>query len=76
MEKQVKETLDRLHFATQSGDAEGILESIRELDAFRIEHRSSLHPQLLHFLEKRSYEKAHVFLGGETGEIPRGSCGR
>jgi hypothetical protein len=38
------------------------------------EGRGSLHPQLVHFLERRSYPKALLFLGGESG-IPAGSCG-
>ena len=33
-----------------------------------------LHPQLVHFLEKRSYAKALLSLGGET-DIPVGACG-
>ena len=33
-----------------------------------------LHPQLVHFLENRSYAKAHLFLGGES-DIPVGICG-
>ncbi|MDB6128633.1 MAG: hypothetical protein JWM35_2529, partial [Verrucomicrobia bacterium] len=31
-------------------------------------------PQLEHFLGKRSYAKALMFLGGET-DIPIGACG-
>jgi hypothetical protein len=38
------------------------------------EGRQDLHPQLVHFLEKRSYPKALLFLGGES-DIPAGSCG-
>jgi hypothetical protein len=33
-----------------------------------------LHPQLVHFLENRSYAKAVMFLGGQT-DIPVGACG-
>jgi hypothetical protein len=36
--------------------------------------RAGLHPQLVHFLERRSYAKALMFLGGET-DIPVGACG-
>ena len=34
----------------------------------------TLHPQLLHFLERRSYAKAAMFLGGAE-DIPVGVCG-
>lgn len=31
---------------------------------------------LRHFLERRSYEKARLYLEGRQAEIGRGSCGR
>jgi hypothetical protein len=36
--------------------------------------REVLHPQLVHFLENRSYAKALMFLGGAS-DIPVGVCG-
>jgi hypothetical protein len=44
------------------------------LDDCLSEGRGILHPQLVHFLERRSYPKALMFLGGES-DIPVGSCG-
>ena len=32
-------------------------------------------PDLLHYLKKKSYEKARLFLQGRETEVPRGSCG-
>ncbi len=32
-------------------------------------------PDLLHYLKKKSYEKAILFLQGRESEVPRGSCG-
>jgi hypothetical protein len=32
-------------------------------------------PQLLHFLQRKSYEKARLFLADRHGEIRAGSCG-
>jgi hypothetical protein len=32
-------------------------------------------PQLLHYLHKKSYEKARLFLEGRDNENPPGSCG-
>jgi hypothetical protein len=34
------------------------------------------HPQLLHFLQQKSHEKALLWLQGDGAQIPRGSCGR
>ena len=44
------------------------------LDDFLVQGRAGLHPQLVHFLENRSYAKALMFLGGDT-DIPVGICG-
>jgi hypothetical protein len=44
------------------------------LDGYLGQARGNLHPQLVHFLERRSYPKALMFLGGES-DIPVGSCG-
>ena len=44
------------------------------LDEILEKARSDLHPQLVHFLERRSYAKAVMFLGGES-DIPVGICG-
>lgn len=32
-------------------------------------------PQLMHFLQRKSYEKARLFLAGRHGEIRAGTCG-
>jgi len=32
-------------------------------------------PQLLHYLQKKSYEKARLFLQGRDAENVQGSCG-
>jgi hypothetical protein len=57
-------------------DGPVILREMEQLDGWlaRGQAAGSLHPQLEHFLEKRSYAKALAFLGGET-EIPVGACG-
>jgi len=33
-------------------------------------------PNLVHYLQKRSYEKARLYLEGRTSEITKGVCGR
>jgi hypothetical protein len=32
-------------------------------------------PDLLHYLKKKSFEKARLFLQGREAEVPRGACG-
>jgi hypothetical protein len=53
-----------------------IADEMVKLDGYLERGRATgeLHPQLVHFLEKRSYAKAVMFLGGET-DIPVGLCG-
>ena len=50
-----------------------------ELDALLAAHRATLHPQLVHFLEGRSYAKALLWLGvegaGPKPASPPGGCG-
>jgi len=45
------------------------------LDELVGSHRSELDPQLVHYLSRRSYEKAQMFLEGKDG-IPKGICGK
>jgi hypothetical protein len=74
MEERIKESLVALMDGIKRADA-GVIESrMALLDQCVAEGRGSLHPQLVHFLERRSYPKALMFLGGES-DIPIGSCG-
>jgi hypothetical protein len=74
MEQSIKESLTSLMDAIKRGDADGILREAARLEAALAAGRASLHPQLVHFLEQRSYPKALQFLGGDS-TIPAGSCG-
>ena len=74
METQIKEALATLLADIESGNGTGIATEMGKLDEFLAAGRSQLHPQLVHFLENRSYAKAHMFLGGES-DIPVGVCG-
>jgi hypothetical protein len=74
MEIQIKESLNLLLNAIKSGDGTVIADQMVKLDEYVSRGRAGLHPQLLHFLENRSYAKALMFLGGET-DIPVGACG-
>ncbi|MBC7369063.1 MAG: hypothetical protein H7343_20015 [Undibacterium sp.] len=74
MEIQIKDAVVALLAAIKAGDQQTVAVEMARLDDFVERGRLALHPQLVHFLEKRSYAKALLFLGGET-DIPVGICG-
>lgn len=75
METQIKESLIALLAGIKAADGSVIAAEMVKLDDFLARGRGAgLHPQLVHFLENRSYAKAVMFLGGET-DIPVGRCG-
>lgn len=74
METQIKASLNALLAAIKAADGQIIADEMARLDDFVARGRAGLHPQLVHFLENRSYAKALMFLGGET-DIPVGVCG-
>jgi hypothetical protein len=74
MEAQIKDSLISLLAAIKAANGKIIADEMARLDDFLERGRVSLHPQLVHFLEKRSYAKAVMFLGGES-DIPVGICG-
>ncbi len=74
MESQIKDSLNTLLAAIKRSDGPVIAAEMARLDDFLERGRAGLHPQLTHFLERRSYAKALMFLGGDT-DIPAGACG-
>jgi hypothetical protein len=74
MEDQIKEALISLLDGINRADGDAVAAQMARLDGYLVQARGSLHPQLAHFLERRSYPKALMFLGGES-DIPAGSCG-
>lgn len=74
MEPQIKEALVALLDGIKRADGQVIATEMARLDDFLERGRAGLHPQLTHFLERRSYAKALMFLGGES-DIPVGACG-
>lgn len=74
METQIKASLNALLGAIKASDGQAIADEMAKLDDFLERGRAGLHPQLVHFLENRSYAKALMFLGGDT-DIPVGVCG-
>lgn len=74
MEAQIKDSLIALLAGIKAADGQTIAGEMVKLDDFLLRGRAGLHPQLVHFLENRSYVKALMFLGGDT-DIPVGACG-
>jgi hypothetical protein len=74
MEARIKESLISLMDGIKRADGNLVVERMAQLDTYLEQGRGTLHPQLVHFLERRSYPKALMFLGGET-DIPVGVCG-
>lgn len=74
MEPDIKAALISLLASIKRADGPVIGREMERLDDFLAQGRDRLHPQLVHFLERRSYAKALMFLGGET-DIPVGACG-
>jgi hypothetical protein len=74
METEIKEALISLLDAIKTSNAKVIAAEMARLDDFAARGQTTLHPQLLHFLERRSYAKAAMFLGGAQ-DIPVGACG-
>ncbi len=74
MEPEIKAALIALLDAIKNTNATLVATEMARLDDFAARGQTTLHPQLVHFLERRSYAKALMFLGGES-EIPVGLCG-
>jgi len=74
MESEIKASLIALLNGIKTADGKMIAVATAHLDDIVERCRTGLHPQLVHFLEQRSYNKALMFLGG-TPDIPAGICG-
>jgi hypothetical protein len=74
VEDRIKKSLIALMDGIKRADGEAVASQMALLEGYLAEARGTLHPQLVHFLERRSYPKALMFLGGES-DIPAGTCG-
>ena len=74
METEIKASLTTLLAGIKSADGQVVAAEMEKLDGYLERCRGALHPQLVHFLQNRSYAKAMMFLGGAT-DIPVGACG-
>jgi hypothetical protein len=66
MDTEIHDALRGLNAGIAKDDGAAIAAQTARLDELLARHRGSLHPQLAHFLERRSYAKALAWLGGET----------
>jgi len=46
------------------------------LDNYAAQLPADAHPDLRHFLDRKSYQKAQLLLQGRRDEVRRGTCGR
>ena len=79
-EAKIKAALIRFTGGIKNSDAGAVSASLNEVEALLSAHRPELHPQLVHFLEGRSYAKALAWLGGDDElqakpASPPGGCG-
>lgn len=77
---KIKAALIRFNDAIKKSDGPALSTALNEVEALLAVHRPELHPQLVHFLEGRSYAKALAWLGaGEERAVkpasPPGGCG-
>ena len=79
-EAKIKAALIRFTDGIKNSDAGAISAALNEVEALLLVYRPELHPQLVHFLEGRSYAKALAWLGGgdelaAKPASPPGGCG-
>jgi hypothetical protein len=72
MEAEIKDSLNLLLNSINKSDGRAVAEQMGRLEDLLARGRAGLHPQLVHFLERRSYAKALTFLGGDP--VPAGTC--
>jgi hypothetical protein len=65
MERQIKDALIALLDGIKRADGRAIAAGTARLDDLVERGRAGLSPQLVHFIERRSYAKALRFLGSE-----------
>ena len=75
IDEKLKEALISMQNAISSSDAPTVSKCLTRLDDLVKENMRELDPQLKHYLTRRSYEKALMFLNAE-GDIPKGLCSK
>lgn len=79
IEQSILQTLEELDAAVKtlrtSGPKPNLASFFQRLDDLTGRLPKDAPPDLLHYLHRKSYEKARLFLLGRGGENARGSCG-
>ena len=65
----------RVKTVPASGVKPNFLPLFAEIDSLTQQLPTTTEPQLLHYLHKKSYEKARLFLQGRDAENAAGNCG-
>ncbi len=76
IETRILEVLRLLETEAASVPRPDLRPRLRELDELHGGLPSDADPELRHFLQRRSYEKARLLLEDRTEEIQRGGCTR
>ena len=81
MEREIKDSLMLLLDGIKRSDGKSVAAQLVRLDELLEAHRETLHPQLVHFLEGRSYAKAVAWLeaqlpGTERPRMASTRCGK
>ena len=69
---ELDQTVKQLRTGGPKPDLQGLFS---HLDSLTNQLPKSSNPELLHYLHKKSYEKARLVLQGRDAENARGSCG-
>jgi len=67
MEAEIKEALIGILDGIKQSDTQRVSDGMVRIETCLQSARTRLHPQLIHFLERRSYAKALEFIGGSEG---------
>lgn len=71
MKTLLTESLKAVTGRPQASNGPGLREALDTLDRLLRQEGESMHPQLRHFLERRSYTKALEFLDANGGDSSR-----
>jgi hypothetical protein len=79
VEQLLMDALDELDYAVKAMPAiearPNLLLLFARIDELAEQLPPAADPQLRHFLQRKSYEKARLFLEERAGEIMKGRCG-
>ena len=80
IEQKLLQALNDLDAAVKSISASGakpdLAAHFKRIDSLSEKLPRETSPDLLHYLQRKSYEKARLFLAGRYSEIARGGCRR